>query len=90
MGGGGPNDPPLGYFVTVNSLVVRGLISYRLYFIMFQCALTGGAIRCVHIAHKFVVIFVILQHVPMLRHWERPVVVEYRTPVSLQHRTFAI
>ena len=25
MGGGGPNDPPLGYFVTVNSLVVRGL-----------------------------------------------------------------
>ena len=25
MGGGDPNDPPPGQFVTVNSLVVRGL-----------------------------------------------------------------
>ena len=36
------------------------------------------------IAHTNV-IYIILQHVPMLPHLGWPMVVEYRTPVSLQH-----
>ena len=31
-------------------------------------------------------VYIILPHVSMLPHWGRPMVVEYRTPVSLQHR----
>ena len=39
----------------------------------------------VYKAHK-IFISIILQHVPMLPRWGRPMVVEYRTPVSLRHQ----
>ena len=48
-------------------------------------ALSLGAVYGVFIAHKNV-IYIMLQHVPVLSHWGQCTVVGYRTPVSLRHR----